>query len=139
MDSFAPFFGLFDTLQLPYSAFDLQYDHWLTRATEAGLGTIIRGGVAQGSAEKDGAGRGLWERAMLDDLLDGETRTTFMLRFTLSHPDVHTVIVATLNPDHLRDNLNAAARGPLPPDVLEEAKRRLVAASTGLSTDGAPV
>jgi aryl-alcohol dehydrogenase-like predicted oxidoreductase len=76
---------------------------------------------------------------MLDDLLDGESRTTFMLRFTLSHPNAHTVIVATLNPDHLRDNLNAAARGPLPLDVLNEAKRRLLAVSSGLSADGAPV
>jgi aryl-alcohol dehydrogenase-like predicted oxidoreductase len=67
----------------------------------------------------------LWERAQLDDLLDGETRTGFMLRYTLSHPHASTVIVATLNPDHLRENLAAAARGPLSDYMLREVKRRL--------------
>lgn len=128
MDSFAPYFAAFDTLQLPYSAFDLDYAPWLERADALGLGTIIRGGVAQGGAEKAGAGRELWARAALDDLLDGQTRNAFMLRFTLSHPAAHTAIVATLNPAHLRDNVEAAARGPLPDDVLAEATRRLMAA-----------
>ncbi len=129
--SFAPYFGSFDTLQLPYSAFELHYEPWLSRAAEADLGAIIRGGVAQGSAEKDGAGRDMWERAALDDLLDGGTRMAFMLRFTLSNPFAHTAIVATLNPDHLRDNVKAAALGPLPPDILAEANRRLNAALAG--------
>lgn len=34
-------------------------------------------------------------------------------------------IVGTLNPDHLADNVRAAAKGPLPDDVYEEAKRRV--------------
>lgn len=124
MDSFAPFFSAFDTVQLPYSAYELHYEAWVTRAAEQGCGTIIRGGVAQGSADQDGAGRMLWERARLDDLLEGETRTGFMLRFTLSQPHVGTVIAATINPDHLRENL-AAARGTLSDDVVSEVKRRL--------------
>jgi aryl-alcohol dehydrogenase-like predicted oxidoreductase len=66
-----------------------------------------------------------WESATLDDLLDGTTRTEFMLRFTLSHPQMHTTIVGTANPEHLAANLRAAEKGPLPPDVYEEAKRRL--------------
>jgi aryl-alcohol dehydrogenase-like predicted oxidoreductase len=48
----------------------------------------------------------------------------FMLRFTLSHPDMHTTIVGTSNPEHLAANLAAAARGPLPPEVYEAAKQR---------------
>ena len=62
---------------------------------------------------------------MLEDLLDGASQTEFMLRFTLSHPDLHTTIVGTANPDHLATNLEAARKGPLAPDVYAEAKRRL--------------
>jgi aryl-alcohol dehydrogenase-like predicted oxidoreductase len=51
-----------------------------------------------------------------------------MLRFTLSHPDVHTTIVGTLNLGHLRANAEAASRGPLPGDTYAEVKRRLAAA-----------
>jgi hypothetical protein len=36
-----------------------------------------------------------------------------------------TNIVGTKNPAHLRQNIVAAARGPLPADVYAEAKRRL--------------
>ncbi len=55
----------------------------------------------------------------------GESRTSFLLRFTLTHPHVHTTIVGTLHPEHLRENIAAAAKGPLPADVYAEAKRRL--------------
>jgi aryl-alcohol dehydrogenase-like predicted oxidoreductase len=36
-----------------------------------------------------------------------------------------TNIVGTMNPDHLRENIAAVQRGPLPEDVFEEASRRL--------------
>jgi len=49
----------------------------------------------------------------------------FMLRFTLSHPDMTTTIVGTANPKHLVDNLAAAKKGPLPADQYAEAKGRL--------------
>jgi aryl-alcohol dehydrogenase-like predicted oxidoreductase len=56
------------------------------------------------------------------------TATEFMLRATISNPNAHTVIVGTLNPDHLLENKAAALKGPLPDEVLEEAKRRLKSA-----------
>ena len=70
-----------------------------------------------------------FEAAKLDELLaDGESRTAFMLRYTLSHPDINTIIAGTLNPDHLAENGRVAAQGPLPADTYAEAKRRLTAA-----------
>jgi aryl-alcohol dehydrogenase-like predicted oxidoreductase len=52
-------------------------------------------------------------------------RAEFMLRFTLSDPHLDTTIVGTKDVGHLRDNIAAALKGPLPEDVVQEAKRRL--------------
>jgi aryl-alcohol dehydrogenase-like predicted oxidoreductase len=123
---------VFDALQVPYSALERTHEDLITKAHEAGVGTIIRGGVARG---EPGHGLGtddrwaLWRAAGLDELLeDGETPTAWLLRFTLSHPGVDTVIVGTLNPAHLEENLRAAVTGPLADDVYDEARRRLDAA-----------
>jgi aryl-alcohol dehydrogenase-like predicted oxidoreductase len=56
------------------------------------------------------------------------SRHEFILRFTLSHQGVSSAIVGTSNPGHLRSNVAAASRGPLPDDVYAEAKRRLASA-----------
>ena len=67
-----------------------------------------------------------FEEAKLDELREeGETRTGFLLRFTLTHPNIHTTIVGTKNPEHLSENLRAARRGLLARDVYDEAKGRL--------------
>jgi aryl-alcohol dehydrogenase-like predicted oxidoreductase len=56
---------------------------------------------------------------------EGESRTEFLLRFTLTHPHAQTIIVGTLHPEHLTENLQAIKRGPLSPEVYAEAQRRL--------------
>ena len=95
---------------------------------------IIRGGVARG-APTDWNRRyymlpgstmeDLWQKANLDDLLDGMDRLEFTLRFTLSNDDLDATIVGTANADHLIGNVAVAAKGLLPTDVVAEAKRRL--------------
>ena len=131
--------GVFDAFQIPYSALQREHEDAISMALQHGAGTIIRGGVARG-APTDWQGRAYymipsdtmkdrWEVAKLDELLsDGMTRMEFMLRFTLSHPALCTTIVGTSNPDHVQSNIDAALKGPLPADVLAEAKRRLEAA-----------
>lgn len=122
--------GVFDTFQIPYSALERTHEEWITRVSEAGAGTIIRGGVAKGMlSEGRRMGRRWepWRAAKLDEIRGQMSRMEFMLRFTLSHPHADTVIVGTLNPKHLEDNLAAASRGPLPPDVYADAKWRLSA------------
>jgi aryl-alcohol dehydrogenase-like predicted oxidoreductase len=127
--------GVFDAFQIPYSALQREHEQVIAQASEAGAGIVIRGGVARG-APTDWQGRqnymvpgttmkDRWEQARLDDLLDGMSRMEFTLRFTLSDPNLDTTIVGTSNPAHLRDNVNAASKGPLPADVVAEAKRRL--------------
>jgi aryl-alcohol dehydrogenase-like predicted oxidoreductase len=121
--------GVFDTFQIPYSALEREHEDWISRASEAGIGTIIRGGVARGEVGVGQGNENSWkkfEEASLDELREpGESRTAFLLRFTLSHPHVNTTIVGTLYPEHLRENLAAVERGPLPANVYDEAKRRL--------------
>lgn len=134
--------GVFDAFQIPYSALERGHEDAIHDAAESGSGTIIRGGVARGvpAGNADAyAGypemfrqrfeqrREQWEQADIDDLLDGMTSMEFMLRFTLSHPDLHTTIVGTANPEHLAANVAVARKGPLPPDVYEAAKQRFAA------------
>lgn len=121
--------GVFDVFQIPYSALERQHENLITDAAKAGAGIIIRGGVAKG---EPGSGQGRedrwvkFEEAKLDELLeDGESRTAFLLRFTLTHPHCHTTIVGTLNPAHLAENIKVAAKGVLSADVYAEAKKRL--------------
>jgi aryl-alcohol dehydrogenase-like predicted oxidoreductase len=130
--------GVFDSFQIPYSALQREHEDVITRASSAGAGIVVRGGVARGTPDdwesrryymmSNETMRDFWDTAGLDELLDGMSRTAFMLRFTLSHPDLDTTIVGTASIDHLRENLAVAAAGPLPDDVLREAKSRLSAA-----------
>jgi aryl-alcohol dehydrogenase-like predicted oxidoreductase len=123
--------GVFDTFQIPYSALEREHEDWISECGKAGIGVIVRGGVAKG---EPGVGLGRsdrWEKfeaAKLDELRDpGESRTSFLLRYTLTHPYANTIIIGTLYPGHLAENVGAIARGPLSPAVYTEAKRRLAA------------
>jgi len=123
--------GVFDSFQIPYSALERDHEDLIKEAELSGAGIIIRGGVAKGDPNEGGHGGNSWDRwlgANIDELLEGLTRTQFLLRFTISHPHMHTTIVGTANPDHLSDNIETAAMGPLPSDLYEETKRRLGAA-----------
>ncbi|HVZ33471.1 MAG TPA: aldo/keto reductase [Polyangiaceae bacterium] len=126
--------GVFDAFQIPYSALQREHEEVIALAARAGAGTIIRGGVARGAPSDwqrtnymvpGTTMQDRWESAELDDLLQGSSRVEFTLRFTLSHPGLHTTIVGTQNPEHLRANIQAAQKGPLPADVLAQAKARL--------------
>jgi aryl-alcohol dehydrogenase-like predicted oxidoreductase len=126
--------GVFDAFQIPYSALQREHEDVIAKASAAGAGTIIRGGVARGAPTDwqrtnymvpGTAMQDRWERAKLDELLEGLTRIEFTLRFTLSHPGLSTTIVGTRNLEHLQGNIRAAQKGPLPSGILAEARRRL--------------
>jgi aryl-alcohol dehydrogenase-like predicted oxidoreductase len=127
--------GVFDAFQIPYSVLQLDHEDAIAKASAAGAGIIIRGGVARGGPSDwenrryymlpGSTMRDRWEEARLDELLDGISRIEFTLRFTLSSPELDTTIVGTASLDHLHDNLAMAAKGPLPDEVVQEAKRRL--------------
>jgi aryl-alcohol dehydrogenase-like predicted oxidoreductase len=128
--------GVFDVFQIPYSALQPEHEAAIADAAKAGAGIVIRGGVARG---EPGEGQGfanvwkLWEQAAMGELLEGMSATEFMLRFTITSPDMHTTIVGTLNPAHLRANVAAVLKGPLPAAMYHEAKRRLAAARAAVA------
>jgi len=131
--------GVFDVFQIPYSAVQRDHEDLITGAAGAGAGTFIRGGAARGAAAQDknwragplsqdpGVGQRNWEASGIAGLLSeaGMSSMEFVLRFTLSHPGLSTTIVGTANPVHLAGNIAVAEQGPLPPDLYEEAKKRL--------------
>jgi aryl-alcohol dehydrogenase-like predicted oxidoreductase len=123
--------GVFEVFQIPYSAVEREHEALITAAAAAGAGIVIRGGAAKGApSEGKQAGRhwDRWQQVHLEDLLDGMTPMEFILRFTFTHPDLHTNIVGTMNPAHLHQNVQVLLQGPLPADVYAETKRRLDAA-----------
>ena len=91
-----------------------------TRTSSPKPGTRARGssfaaalpGANRAAAWAIRIGGRAFEKANLDDLLEpGESRTAFLLRFTLSHPHCHTTIVGTMNPAHLAENVAVAQQG----------------------------
>lgn len=132
--------GVFDAFQVPYSALQREHEAVIAKASAAGAGIIVRGGVARGAPSdwerqyymlRTETMKDRWDEARLDELLsDGMTRMEFMLRFTLSNSDLDTTIVGTKSVEHLAGNVAAALAGSLPADVLAEAKRRLAAAGS---------
>ena len=131
--------GVFDAFQIPYSAVQRDHETVITEAAVKGAGTLIRGGAARGAASEEknwrtgpltqdpGVGQRNWQTSGIDALLAeaGIPAMEFILRFTLSHPGLSTTIVGTSSIDHLKGNIAVAAKGPLPEDLYEEAKRRL--------------
>ena len=130
--------GVFDAFQIPYSAVEREHEELISQAAAAGAGTIIRGGVARGLPEPPAgipdeyrayrdamqARRDRFAAVDISDLAGDASPMEFLLRFTISHPDLHTTIVGTSNPDHLAANVAAASKGPLPADVYEAARAR---------------
>ena len=125
--------GVFDVFQIPYSAVEREHEAIMASAAAAGAGIVVRGGAAKGApteGKHDGVQWERWRQLDLRDLLGGMTAMEFILRFTFTHPDLHTNIVGTINPDHLRHNVDVLRQGALPADVYAEAKRRLLAAGS---------
>ena len=118
--------GSFDVFLIPYSAFWREHEELITVAAASGAGIAVRNGAAKGGpGTQSGDYWDAWQRAELDDLLGDMTRMEFVIRFTLSHPDIATAVIGTVNPAHVDDNARALRQGPLPEDVYAEAKRRL--------------
>lgn len=73
--------------------------------------------------ERFGAFAPEFERDVENGLDAGADWRELFLRFTANAPGVDTAIIGTADPEHLCRNLDVAARGPLPADVLAALDR----------------
>lgn len=124
--------GVFDAFQFPYSAMEKEHEAFMSRCARNGVGTIVRGGIARGEPGHglaDPLRWAIWEAAKLDELLDGMELFEFLLRYTITNPELNTTIIGTLDPEHGAKNITAAAKGPLPTAMYEEANKGLAALS----------
>jgi aryl-alcohol dehydrogenase-like predicted oxidoreductase len=113
--------GQFDALQTSVNIADQEaLDLTLPLARERAMGVIAKRPIANGcwsSAEPPRPSHlhAYWERLreLHYEFLQNEHAVQTALTFTLSAPGVHTAIVGTTNPAHLRQNAECAAAGVL--------------------------
>ncbi|MBD3344073.1 MAG: aldo/keto reductase [Chitinivibrionales bacterium] len=126
-----------EAFQMAYSGLERNEERIISDVAARGRGTIIRGGVAQGDAGRNSDEKwAYFEQSNIAELFDdGETPAGFLLRFVLTHPGAQTVIVGTSSTDHLKENVDAAQKGPLTEELYEECKRRLDSAGCTILWD----
>ncbi len=112
-----------EVIQLVYGGLTRLSENAIAKAhQEHRTGIIARGIIKKYDDRYDVR----FDASKISELLDpGETRNEFLLRFALTHPDLSSVVIGTRNIHHLVENVKTAERGPLSPEVYEEAKRRL--------------
>ena len=134
--------GLFDTLQTAFHIMDQRARYGiLKKAAAADMGVIAKRPIGNGMWGRKfrsedhheswlTVARRLGQRAekmRAAGPIPGEPDDAIetALGFVLAHPDVHTAIVGTRNPDHMRSNIDIVNdRLPLDPAVVEELHRR---------------
>ena len=116
-----------DTWQFTYNFLSPEAaDELIPTLSEENVGTIVKRPLSNvvWEIEKEPGDDFLgkpWQRAKqlpLDALRGNLSMVEFSLRFVLSHPGVTTVLVGTINEEHLADNIRVAAKGALPEETL---------------------
>ncbi len=122
-----------DVMEFSYSILHQEAAATILPVTSArGMGTIIKCPIANAvylmPTRPEGTYyAGSWDRAQKLDVraLAGDLDpTAFALRFTLSHPGVHTAIVGTTRVQNLEANAAACEAGPLEAERVERAREQ---------------
>jgi aryl-alcohol dehydrogenase-like predicted oxidoreductase len=127
--------GAFDTLQTSINIADQEaLELTLPLAAKRNMGVIAKrplANVAWAHGERpprDSYGYPYWERLrkLNYDFLRGELTQSAAtaLRFVLTVPGVHTLIVGTTKPERFAANVSAAANGPLPAPLFDAIRTR---------------
>ncbi len=120
-----------DTQEFTYNVlYQESADNLMPALKSQGMGTIIKRPISNAvwqqkeRPEGDYMG-GPWDRVQsipLADLAGEMPILEFVLRFTLSHPDVCTAIIGSTNPDHIRANVGISDGQLLPDEIVQRAK-----------------
>jgi len=105
----------FDSIQSVYGALTCDCEEQIARAHSLGVGIIARGLLKRYTPEHEK------RAAMLPDLGDANE---LLIRYVISNQNITSAIVGTSNAQHMKENIAAAEKGTLPPDVIAEIKRR---------------
>lgn len=127
--------GLFDTLQTSFNLVDQRArTHLFPRAQAKGMGIITKRPIANGSwgaskSPSEYADQYFERGKVLAGMgpLPGAAmhRVLVALGFTFAHDDVDTVIVGTLNPDHMKTNIEwVNNKLPIDEAIVQELQRR---------------
>lgn len=85
---------LVDALMLTYNRSDISQSPVIEQAQKAGKGVLIKKGLASGHAVHGAA-------------QDGTPSVADNFRFLLEPPGISSIIVGTINPNHLRENIQS--------------------------------
>jgi aryl-alcohol dehydrogenase-like predicted oxidoreductase len=131
----------FQVVQVPYSALQRHNEDVIGALKRAGKAIVARGVTGRGAPAKNwatrpigtaqGEVRDLWQKAKLDEALDGLSPIEFMIRFALSNDDIDVALVATTDEAHLAADIAIAVKGALDPDFRNRIRERLTAAGGG--------
>lgn len=116
--------GAFGSLQTSISLCDQAHlKARAARADHAGIGVIAKRPLAGAvwrftDRPADFAEGHYWDRFKAMGIPSAEDWADVALRFAAFHTGAASAIVGTAKPAHLRRNLDAIARGPLPPELV---------------------
>ncbi|MGF1490568.1 MAG: aldo/keto reductase [Prochloraceae cyanobacterium] len=132
-----PQWGVFDLFQIVYGPMVRTSEDFLQPAADRGAAIIARGAVRDYFENFPE----LFAKAKLNELLDvGEDRRAFLIRYTLTHPAISSLLIGTNNPEHLKTNVIAAAKAALEFDRYKEAQKRFakIGSKPGFLVGGIP-
>ncbi|WP_020406904.1 aldo/keto reductase [Hahella ganghwensis] len=119
--------GIFDSIQVPYSALMPENARAIQRAKTMGVGVITRGTLGEGAPIAGDPSRALykklksrWDNSCLPAMADNITE--FLIRYSLTNPNVDVALFGSANPDHITANAASAEQSLLQGDVVEQVQ-----------------
>ena len=126
--------GVFDTVQVPFSAIFPENLDAIYRAASMGVGVIARGilgeGVPLGTVNKRALFEKLfsrWQDEAVQDMFVGNVPNT-LIRYVLAKSNIDIALFGSLNPEHILANSCAAKQAPLPDEEVAQIESAVLSA-----------
>lgn len=111
---------VFDVVEVPYSPREPRHENLIALTAQAGCGVIVKARFAGGTPRHaPGPNAGQRNRA-ISAPPERSASVPAGIRFVLGHPEVDTLVVGTLNPEHLREDIATATGARRPADSRDE-------------------